>query len=98
MVPKKYIEPAGLDNFLKNPVGTGPYKLAEYELNSRIVLERNDRYWGPKPRIARVTIQIIKDPSARVAAIQSGQVDCTVNVPVREVQRFQKEAGLAARL
>ncbi len=98
VVPKKYIESQGLDNFLKKPVGTGPYKLAEYELNSRIVLERNDNYWGPKPKIARVAIQIIKDPSARVAAIQSGQVDCTINVPVREVQRFDKEAGFAAEL
>ena len=72
VVPKKYIEAGGLENFLKKPVGTGPYKLAEYELNSRIVLERNDNYWGPKAKIARVTIEIIKDPSARVAAIQSG--------------------------
>jgi ABC-type transport system substrate-binding protein len=62
------------------------------------VLERNDRYWGEKPRLARVTVQIIKDPSARVAAIQSGQVDCTVNVPVREVMRFAKEPGFAAEL
>src|SRR5712691_10442348 len=98
IVPKKYIETAGLETFQKKPIGTGPYKLAEYELNSRIVLERNDKYWGPKPKIARVTIQIIKDPSARVAAIQSGQVDCTINVPVREVQRFEKEAGFAAEL
>ena len=98
IVPKKYIESDSLDNFLKKPVGTGPYRLAEYELNSRIVLERNDKYWGPKAKIARVTIQIIKDPSARVAAIQSGQVDCTINVPVREVQRFQQEAGFAAEL
>jgi len=98
MVPKKYIEGQGLDNFLKNPVGTGPYKLAEYELNSRIVLERNDAYWGPKPKIARITIQIVKDPSARVAAIQSGETDFTINVPVREVERFQKEPGLAAEL
>jgi peptide/nickel transport system substrate-binding protein len=98
IVPKKYIETEGLDAFLKKPIGSGPYKLADYELNSRIVLERNDNYWGPKPKIARVTIQIIKDPSARVAAIQSGQVDCTLNVPVREVQRFEKEAGFAAEL
>jgi dipeptide transport system substrate-binding protein len=98
IVPKKYIESDGLENFLKKPVGTGPYRLAEYELNSRIVLERNDKYWGPKAKIARVTIQIIKDPSARVAAIQSGQVDCTINVPVREVQRFAQEAGFAAEL
>jgi peptide/nickel transport system substrate-binding protein len=48
--------------------------------------------------LARVTIQIIKDPSARVAAIQSGQVDCTINIPVREVQRFQQEGGLAAEI
>jgi peptide/nickel transport system substrate-binding protein len=98
VVPKNYIESRGLDDFLKNPVGTGPYKLAEYELNSRIVLERNDKYWGPQAKIARITIQIIKDPSARVAAIQSGQVDCTINVPVREVQRFGAEAGLAAEI
>ncbi|MGH6672638.1 MAG: ABC transporter substrate-binding protein [Xanthobacteraceae bacterium] len=98
IVPKKYIESGGVDNFVKKPVGTGPYKLAEYELNSRIVLERNDNYWGPKPKVARVTIEIIKDPSARVAAIQSGQTDFTLNVPVREVQRFQSEGGFAAEL
>ena len=62
------------------------------------MLERNDRYWGPKPKIARVTIQVIKDPSARIAAIQSGQIDCTVNIPVREAQRFQQSAGFAAEL
>jgi peptide/nickel transport system substrate-binding protein len=98
VVPKQYIEGQGLDNFLKNPVGTGPYKLAEYELNSRIVLERYDNYWGPKAKIARVTIEIVKDPSARVAAVQSGQVDCTLNVPVLEVQRFNNEPGFAAEL
>jgi peptide/nickel transport system substrate-binding protein len=98
VVPKKYIEGQGLDNFLKKPVGTGPYKLTEYELNSRIVLERNDAYWGPKAKVARVTIEIVKDPSARVAAIQSGQADLTINVPVREVERLQGEATLAAEL
>ncbi len=98
IVPKKYIESGGLENFQKKPVGTGPYKLAEYELNSRIVLERNDQYWGPKAKVARITIQIIKDPSARVAAIQSGQADFTLNVPVREVQRFQGQSGFAAEL
>jgi peptide/nickel transport system substrate-binding protein len=98
VVPKKYMETGGLDNFLKKPIGSGPYKLAEYELNSRIVLERYDNYWGGKPKLKRVTIEIIKDPSARVAAIQSGQVDFTINAPVREVQRFQKDPAFAAGL
>ena len=62
------------------------------------MLERNDEYWGPKPTIRRVTVEIIKDPSARVAAIQSGQVDLTINVPVREAVRLQGEPKLAAEL
>ena len=98
IVPKKYLESVGLDACREKPVGTGPYKLAEYELNSRIILERNERYWGARPKIARVIFQIMKDPSARVAAIQSGAVDCTINVPVREVMRFAQEPSLAAEL
>jgi peptide/nickel transport system substrate-binding protein len=98
VVPKKYMESAGVEGFVQKPIGTGPYKLVEYQLNSRIVLERNDAYWGPKPKIRRVIFEIIKDPSARVAAIQSGQVDLTISVPVREVDRLSHEAGLAAEL
>jgi dipeptide transport system substrate-binding protein len=98
VVPKNYIEGAGIENFLQKPIGTGPYRLVEYELNSRIVLERYDNYWGPKPKIGRVIIQIVKDPSARVGAIQSGQVDCTINVPVREVQRLAHDSAFAAEI
>jgi dipeptide transport system substrate-binding protein len=98
VVPKAYMERVGVDAFRDKPVGTGPYRLVEYQLNSRIVLERNDRYWGPKPALRRVTFDIVKDPSARVAAIQSGQLDLTINIPVREVARLQREAGLAAEI
>src|SRR4029077_14481745 len=98
MVPKTYMEKVGVDAFREKPVGTGPYKLVEYQLNSRIVLERNDGYWGPKPKLKRITFDIVKDPSARVAAVQSGQVDLTINVPVREVERLKREPNLAAEI
>ena len=98
VVPKKYMESVGVEKFRDKPVGTGPYKLVEYQLNARIVLERNDAYFGPKPKIKRVVIEIIKDPSARVAAIQSGQVDITTNVPVREVTRLEREPTLAGQM
>src|SRR5258708_34796945 len=98
MVPKGYMEKVGVDAFREKPVGTGPYKLVEYQLNSRIVLERNDGYWGAKPKLKRITFDIVKDPSARVAAIQSGQVDLTINVPVREVERLKREPTLAAEI
>lgn len=98
VVPKAYMESVGADGFVAKPIGSGPYKLVEYQMNARIVLERNDAWWGGTPKLRRITIEIIKDPSARVAAIQSGQVDLTISVPVREVNRLKTVAGLSAEL
>jgi peptide/nickel transport system substrate-binding protein len=98
MVPKGYMEKVGAEGFNARPVGTGPYKLVEYQMNARIVLERNDAYWGRKPDLKRVTIEVVKDPSARVAAVQSGQVDLTISVPVRETTRLDRVAGLSGEL
>ena len=96
VVPKAYIEKVGREAFAQKPVGTGPYRLADYEMNSRIVLERFDGYWGEKAKLRRVTVQVVKDPSARVAAVQSGGADITFNVPIREAARLSKVAGLDA--
>jgi peptide/nickel transport system substrate-binding protein len=98
VVPKAYMERVGADAFREKPVGTGPYKLVEWALNSRIVLERNEQYWGRKPPIRRVTIDIIRDPSARVAAVQSGQVDLVTGVPVREVERLRRDPNLVGEI
>jgi len=96
VVPKHYVEKVGVEGFSTKPIGSGPYKLVEYQRNSRIVLEAYDKYWGPKPKIKKVTILIIKDPSARVAAIQSGRVDFAPDVPVRESTRLGKRKGLSS--
>lgn len=98
VVPKAYMEKVGPDGFRAKPIGTGPYRLAEYQMNARIVLERNDAYWGPKPALRRVVIEVIKDPSARVAGVQSGQLDLTISVPVRETTRLAHRPGLAGEL
>jgi len=96
VVPKAYMTKVGVAGFRANPIGTGPFKLVDYQMNSRIVLERNDAYWGPKPAMKRVIIDVIKDPSARVAAIQSGSVDLTTAVPVREIPRLRSDPAFTA--
>ncbi|HEX7007648.1 MAG TPA: ABC transporter substrate-binding protein [Alphaproteobacteria bacterium] len=99
IVPKNYFEKVGgKEGFLKAPIGSGPYKLADYQLGSRIVLEANDKYWGEKPKIKRVTFEVVKDPSARVAAIQSKRVDLAYQLPIREAERLGKVQGLVGRI
>lgn len=59
----------------KNPIGTGPYKLQSWTIGDRLVLVRNDKYWGPKAKMRRVIVRPIADNTARLQALQTGEVD-----------------------
>lgn len=98
IMPKKYFEAVGHDGFLDKPVGSGPYRLAEYQRDARMVLEANPDYWGGKPKVARIVIEVVKDPTARVAAVESGRADITKQIPVREAARLGSGSGLRARV
>ena len=98
ITPKKYFEEVGPEEFARNPIGSGPYKLVSYQPGARIVLEAFDDYWGGAPNIKNLVFEIIKDPTARVAAIQSGSVDFATGVPIREAERLGQIENLAARI
>jgi len=94
VMPRDYFQKIGREAFLDKPIGSGPYRLVDYQRDSRIVFEAYDKYWGGVAPIKRVTFQIIKDTSARLAAVQSGQVDFAHNLPIREVMRLGNMPGL----
>ncbi|CAM3978149.1 ABC transporter substrate-binding protein [Bordetella tumbae] len=98
ILPKAYIERVGEDAFQANPIGAGPYKIVRYERGSRVILEAYDKYWGPKPAIKRVVFEFVPDASARVAMLESGRADVSVQIPLREVNRLAKNANLTAKI
>ncbi|MBJ3776884.1 ABC transporter substrate-binding protein [Acuticoccus mangrovi] len=98
VVPKAYLEKVGLEEFQRAPVGTGPYKVVEYQQGSRIELEAFADYWNGKPAIDRVTIEIVRDPTARVAAIESRRAGAAIDVPVREADRLGQMPGLVSTI
>lgn len=79
----------------KAAIGTGPYKLVEWVNGERLVVERNDKYWGPKPHWARVTERVIAKDPTRLAALLSGQVDAIDAVPIPDLERLRKEGRFA---
>ena len=68
---------ASWDAFVKQPAGTGPWKLQSYTPRERLVMVRNDAYWNParKPKLDSMVLLPMPDESARVAALRGGQVD-----------------------
>ena len=75
----------------KAAIGTGPYKLVEWVNGDRLVVARNDRYWGPRPAWAKVTERVIAKDPTRLAALLSGEVDAIDAVPIQDLERLRKE-------
>lgn len=75
IVSKRAVEQYG-KAFGRNPVGTGPFMFEGWRENDSITLKRNPNYFEPNlPYLDGVQILLIKEPTAAVAAMMSGQVD-----------------------
>ena len=56
-------------------IGTGPYRLVDYEINNYTKLERFDDYWDEPPEIKTVVFKAIEDEEERLTALRSGDID-----------------------
>jgi peptide/nickel transport system substrate-binding protein len=73
-------------------VGTGPYREVEYVPEDRYVVEAYDGYWGPdRPRVQRITFRFYPDPTTRVLALQSGEVDLIAETPPESAAQLAAE-------
>lgn len=62
-------------DFSRHPIGTGPYRFKEWVTNTKIVLERNEDYWGPKPAIKTIEFRMIPDASVALQILKKGDLD-----------------------
>jgi peptide/nickel transport system substrate-binding protein len=76
-------------DFSKNPIGTGPYELAEFNVGERCTLRRrSEPYWGGEVYLDEIRyIDTGEDDSAAIAALASGQVDAIyrLGIPTLEI-------------
>src|SRR6202051_679211 len=94
VLPKAYFEKVGAEGFEKKPIGSGPYMVDEYQGNAFLRLKANPHYWGDKPAFETVIFKFVPDATTRVAEIESGSSDITLEVPYEEFDRLRVKAGL----
>jgi peptide/nickel transport system substrate-binding protein len=79
IIPPKY---SRTSNYLRHPIGTGPYLHVSGSGNGPITLRRNRAYWGRKTAtIERIRIRTIPDVSTRVSALRAGEVNLITVLP-----------------
>jgi peptide/nickel transport system substrate-binding protein len=68
-----------LDEMTRTPMGSGPFKFISAEQDKEVILERNDNYWGEKPRLSRVRFTVVPDATTRALELRKGSADLAIN-------------------
>lgn len=91
------IQPNGGKDDPTAAIGTGPYLMKQVDMGVRFVAEKNPDYWGDLGNAETIEIIVINDNTARVAALQSGQVDMIDRVPPRTAGLVSRAPGISVQ-
>ncbi|WP_432401484.1 ABC transporter substrate-binding protein [Wukongibacter sp. M2B1] len=94
IIDKEYTEGMSDEEIALNPVGTGRYKFVEHVKEDHLDLTINEDFWGEKPTIEKVRFRPITNEATRTATMLSGEVDFTVDVAVRDVDRLKSSSDI----
>jgi peptide/nickel transport system substrate-binding protein len=92
ILPRSYRIPADLSKpgeWTTKMNGTGPFKLTENRGPGGLSFEANPQYWGGRPALDELEVQILED-QARVTALQSGQIDLAVQISYEGARQLQR--------
>lgn len=77
------------------PVGTGPFKLAEYVKSDKVRFVRNESYFKPGlPYLDELVFRIVPQAATQVLALEKGEVDYLGGIPGPDLERLQKSGDL----
>ncbi len=80
--------------FFRSPVGTGPYKLAEWDEGQAITLVKNEDYFKGEPNIDTIVFKIVTDDNAKALQISAGELDLALLTP-KDAQAFADDERFA---
>lgn len=84
----------GWENWIRKPIGTGPYKIVDFKTGNRLELVRNDGYWAKPAPAARVSFVEVPELSARVAGLRSGEFDLITEVTPDQVKPLSQDGRI----
>lgn len=93
---KDVAEDSDFEAFSLAPVGTGPYRIAEFVPNERVVYERFDGFWGEAAPLERAVVTRIPETASRITALRTGEADLITNVAPDQLSLIDSEPNMKA--
>ena len=78
----------------EHPSGTGPFKFESWTREDKLVLVRNDDYWGEKAKLEKLIFRPIADNAARLQALQTGEIDGYDLVEPQDIATIEADENL----
>lgn len=86
-----------IDDLSKTPIGTGPFMFKSWSPGDRLEVVKNPNYYvKSEPKLDGVTLRIIPESAARLAALESGAIDILWSMPYESVDKVAKNPNLRA--
>ena len=98
-LPKHILDGRDIDkanDYNRNPLGTGPYRVAEWKTGEYILLEKVNDYWrGPEyPKIARILFRFIPNTTTRINQLKAGEIHLVPLVPWDKVRELKGDGAV----
>jgi peptide/nickel transport system substrate-binding protein len=77
-----------------NYAGSGAFTLKIWKANEAVVLERNDKYFGAKAKLARVIFRHMKESAGQRLALEAGDIDVARNLEPGDLAAVTKNEAL----
>lgn len=77
-----------------NLVGTGAYKIKDWNLSERVVLERFDNYFEKTPVMKEIIFQTIPESSNRLIALETKEIDIAYDISANDIKGIEKNKNL----
>jgi peptide/nickel transport system substrate-binding protein len=78
----------------RQPVGTGPFRFAEYRPRESLTVRRNDAYWGGRAQIEQITWYFMSESAPRELALRTGDLNA-IDIDARQdvVERLRRRGA-----
>lgn len=92
IIPKHILEGQDImtSDFNRHPIGTGPYKFANWDEGQGITLLKNEEYFRKSPNIDKIIFKIVNDTKARVMQLKSRELDLAQVTP-KDIETFKND-------